>query len=341
MTPESETSDLSELEAELTLLRSHSGVGLWSCLLHNHSFKDPATRYRFSAEYRRILGYQNKDDLPDVFESWASLLHPDDVEATTALFMAHLNDKSGQTPYDTEFRMAHKKEGYRWFRAVGGTHRDERGNPLRVAGSLIDIHTTKIQQDALEQTRQAQQDMIDSVRNSLQDVAIAAGAIQTEADHLVKRTQQSHDNYMQSVKDLNHMHKHLTHVVVTGEEIGNQVALIQNIAQKTNLLALNATIEAARAGEYGKGFAVVASEVKNLANTSDRAATEITNYVSESTDGLEVVTKNTNIMRDSMPHIRDNIESTQIAMNTIVEQITRQTEVLNKISNVLSDTAED
>jgi methyl-accepting chemotaxis protein len=61
----------------------------------------------------------------------------------------------------------------------------------------------------------------------------------------------------------------------SAEEIGGVLAIIDDIAGKTNLLALNATIEAARAGEAGKGFAVVASEVKGLAGQTARATDDV------------------------------------------------------------------
>jgi methyl-accepting chemotaxis protein len=58
-------------------------------------------------------------------------------------------------------------------------------------------------------------------------------------------------------------------------EIGNVIAVIQNIASQTSLLALNATIEAARAGEAGRGFAVVAGEVKDLARETAEATESV------------------------------------------------------------------
>ncbi|HXB96823.1 MAG TPA: methyl-accepting chemotaxis protein [bacterium] len=72
--------------------------------------------------------------------------------------------------------------------------------------------------------------------------------------------------------------------------VGRFLTQISGIARRTNLVALNAGIEAARAGEAGRGFAVVAVEIRSLAESSAKAAGEITSILTEVQERLDEVT---------------------------------------------------
>jgi methyl-accepting chemotaxis protein len=65
------------------------------------------------------------------------------------------------------------------------------------------------------------------------------------------------------------------------QAISQIIAVVDDLAQQSNLLAVNAAIEAAKAGEHGRGFAVVASEVRNLAEQSKAATSQVRGILSD------------------------------------------------------------
>jgi len=59
------------------------------------------------------------------------------------------------------------------------------------------------------------------------------------------------------------------------QTIGEIIAVVNDLADQSNLLAVNASIEAAKAGEQGKGFSVVAQEVRRLAEQSKQSTAQV------------------------------------------------------------------
>jgi PAS domain S-box-containing protein len=104
----------------------------------------------WSARYRELVGY-TEDELPASYESWESILHPDDREAT--LEAVRLQFEENRT-HEIEFRLRTKHHGYRWFLARGAMARDETGKLVRMAGSIQDIDDRKRAEEALIEAKE-------------------------------------------------------------------------------------------------------------------------------------------------------------------------------------------
>lgn len=98
----------------------------------------------------------------------------------------------------------------------------------------------------------------------------------------------------------------LLELVKSTEEIGEVSELISSIAEQVNLLALNATIEAARAGEAGKGFAVVASEVKDLANQTAQATSDVDARIKTVSEGVKQTAAKQTVIASKIKEISES-----------------------------------
>lgn len=106
------------------------------------------------------------------------------------------------------------------------------------------------------------------------------------------------------------------------QEINKIVAVVSQIASRTNLLALNASIQAARAGEAGRGFAIVADEVRQLADRSAKSLKEIEQIV------LQIQSETGSVMTAMEEGIQQVIDVTERS-----EQAKRSLEDIIQVSN--------
>jgi twitching motility protein PilJ len=198
---------------------------------------------------------------------------------------------------------------------------------LRQAEELaVTLNSVQVMTDSIQR-------VAESAREA-EEVARTASSTALKGGEAVERTVAGILEIRETVAETTRKVKRLAE---SSQEISKIVALISQIASRTNLLALNASIEAARAGEAGRGFAIVADEVRQLADRAAKASKEIEQIV------LQIQSETGSVMTAMEEGTQQVIEGTRLA-----EQAKRSLEDIIQVSNridtlvrsITSDTVE-
>ncbi|MGH2834424.1 MAG: putative bifunctional diguanylate cyclase/phosphodiesterase [Solirubrobacteraceae bacterium] len=120
--------DLRRSEERYAVAVRATNDGIWDWDLTSRSM-------HFSERWKALLGYE---DLGwDGADAWFELVHPEDVERLRREIDQHLAGATSH--FESEHRIRHADGDWRWVLTRGLATRDERGEPIRITGSLSDI----------------------------------------------------------------------------------------------------------------------------------------------------------------------------------------------------------
>ncbi|MEM8828853.1 MAG: PhnD/SsuA/transferrin family substrate-binding protein [Cyanobacteria bacterium P01_G01_bin.19] len=180
---------------------------------------------------------------------------------------------------------------------------------------------------------------VEQMSTSIQDVAANAektATISNDAFVTAKEGNTVMDRTVDSIQGLRttigDTAKKIKRLGESAQQISQVVALIDEIALKTNLLAINASVEAARAGELGQGFTAVAEQVGALAEQSASATKEIAQLIA----GIQQETQEVvAAMETGTSQVVDStrlVEATKVSLSTVLTKSQEIDQLMKSIS---------
>ncbi|MHB8232374.1 MAG: methyl-accepting chemotaxis protein [bacterium] len=208
-------------------------------------------------------------------------------------------------------------------------------------------NSSKELKNNINNMKQGSSSIIESIKQITQailEVAKNSNSGAQEADRTQKATEEGYGAVQDVIKEIKSIETAVDNTASAMEElgassqkIGEIIAVIDEIADQTNLLALNAAIEAARAGEQGRGFAVVADEVRKLAERTSKATKEITATITFIQDDTS---KAIDSMRKGKEEVKNGVEVAKNAgerIDTIKELSNRLKDMITQIATATEE----
>ena len=205
----------------------------------------------------------------------------------------------------------------------------------------INITAQQVSQESEQMASDAQTLSSGAVEQAaaVEQLSSSIQEISSELDHTSADTDNAQKSTLESVRLLEACNEKMQQLTTAMEnisqsslKIGGIIKTIEDISSQTNILALNAAVEAARAGEAGKGFAVVAEEVRNLANKSAVAASDISKLIKTSMDMVE---QGTSLTSDTTHTLSEGVasahKSTELVEN-IAASAQQQSQALHQLT---------
>lgn len=148
---------IEESERRLELALEGGKLGIWDWNIKTNEVK-------YNERGAEMLGYDLEEIEPHL-STWEDMIHPDDLPGVREKLNEHLKGKTHS--YEAEFRMQHKSGEWIWVLDQGRVvQRDSQGEPVRMAGTHMDITERKRAENELQQ----QQNLFESIMTLTPDL---------------------------------------------------------------------------------------------------------------------------------------------------------------------------
>ncbi|NJN70248.1 MAG: PAS domain S-box protein, partial [Nitrospira sp.] len=159
---------------ELAAHATNDGIWDWNILTGEQYWSD---------RHHELFGLELGVLVP-TYDTWISLVHPDDADRVHQATCHHLETRE---PYDVEVRVRMKDGSYHWFRDQGQAVWDASGRPVRMVGCISDVTDRRI---ADEELRSAHVQLERRVRERTAELALANQSLQDDIAER-KRTEEA------------------------------------------------------------------------------------------------------------------------------------------------------
>ena len=200
-----------------------------------------------------------------------------------------------------------------------------------------DVDAVSEKNDAFATRTTQQFATIEATSSAISQLSASVASAADRAESAKSVVIEAHDRASSSEQIVSDTVDAMGSIEQSSEQISRIIGVIDEIAFQTNLLALNAGVEAARAGDAGRGFAVVASEVRELAQRSSNAASEISNLITASRahvqNGVSLVGKT----GEALTEIAGTFRSATDQVSAIAVSTKEQATGISEINKAMSE----
>jgi|GEM_PF-366310 len=175
---------VSEERYERAMRATTDGLWVWN-LVTGETYLSP--------RWKMMLGFAEADHLGKDQESFMSRLHPDDWPRVQAARKAHFEQR---VPYQVELRLCTKNGEYRWFLTRGEADWNERGEAVRMTGTIADISDRKQAEEALQESEQRFRAVFEQAAVGVAEIETTTGRYLNVNQRICEINQRSRDEML-------------------------------------------------------------------------------------------------------------------------------------------------